>query len=89
MSQNIELNKMLTDTFRIGFTKRELISHNDKEIYLLVENDRQTPSGFDVLLIDNRDNTLNGKEYLMIGKNLSEEESLELAINFAKHCKLF
>lgn len=84
-----QLANRLTDTFIFGYTKRELISRNNSNIHLLIENDRTKPDSFDVLLMDNREDAGNHKEFLYIGKNLLENEALELAVDFAKYCRLF
>lgn len=83
------LQKRMFELFRVGFTKRELISRIDENIYLLIENDKDSPATFQVLLMDEREDAGNGKEYLTIGKNLDEVEAMELAVDFARYCRLF
>lgn len=83
------IKQRLTDTFIFGYYKRELISRNNNNIHLLIENDRSAPNCFDVLLMDGRTDNGNHKEFLHVGKNLEEEEALELALDFAKYCRLF
>ena len=83
------LKQQLCDCFIFGYTKRELISRNNKKIHLLIENDEAKPDSFTVILMDGRTNTANNRDFLYVGKNLQEDEALELALDFAKFCRLF
>ncbi|MBE5955700.1 MAG: hypothetical protein E7253_04535 [Lachnospiraceae bacterium] len=86
MIQENDFKSKLTTMFKLGMTKRELISRVNDKIYLLIENDSGNPAGFHVLLMDDR---AEDKEFVLVGRNLNEDESLKLALNFATHCNLF
>jgi len=86
--QSNDVKSKLSEMFRLGMTKRELHSRVNNRYYLLVENDGGDPNGYRLLLMDD-EATGDNKEFLYIGKNLQEEQALELAVNFATHSRLF
>lgn len=84
-----DLNLRIAEMFRLGMTKRELHSRRDKDTYILIENDKDNSSGFMVLLFRNEYEEAYDREFIYLGKNLTEEEALELAVEFAGNCNLF